>query len=78
MGVWKGQTGEAWKGSLRRPLYPDIVDLYRSFKGRQLITMAKDNWPFFEVKILENNTAVPGRGIDVNIINTLGHYLNFT
>ncbi|KAK4313216.1 hypothetical protein Pmani_015393 [Petrolisthes manimaculis] len=78
MGIWKDESGDGWSGSLHRPLFPDIVDLYLNFQGRQLVTMAKDNWPFFEVKILEDGTAVAGRGIDVNIISTLGHYLNFT
>ncbi|KAK4313223.1 hypothetical protein Pmani_015400 [Petrolisthes manimaculis] len=74
VGSWRGQS----TGSLSRPLFPDIVNLYRNFKGRQLVTAVVDYWPFFEVKTLDNGTAVAGKGIDVNTINTLGYYLNFT
>ncbi|KAK4313233.1 hypothetical protein Pmani_015410 [Petrolisthes manimaculis] len=78
VGMWTVQGGNIMKVSLRRPLFFDILQLYRNFHGRQLITMAVDNWPFFEVIILEDGTAVAGRGTDVNIINTLSSILNFT
>ncbi|KAK4313222.1 hypothetical protein Pmani_015399 [Petrolisthes manimaculis] len=74
VGTWRGQT----TGSLSRPLFPDILKLYRNFQGRQLVTAAVDYWPFFEVKLLENGTAVPGNGIDISILNTIGRNLNFT
>lgn len=71
-----------WKGggriTLRRPLFPDLVNSYRNFDGRQLVLSSLDNWPFFELKYLENATVVAERGIDVTIVKTLGYYLNFT
>lgn len=74
IGVWNSGV----RVSLRRPLFPDLVNLYRNFEGRQLVLSSLDNWPFFELKYLENDTVVAERGIDVAIVNTLGYYLNFT
>ncbi|KAK4313236.1 hypothetical protein Pmani_015413 [Petrolisthes manimaculis] len=78
VGVWTGRKGKVGKGRMNRPLYPDIVNHYRNFQGRNLISSAVDNWPFFGLKYLENDTVVSDRGIDINVINTLGYYLNFT
>ncbi|KAK4322295.1 hypothetical protein Pmani_006938, partial [Petrolisthes manimaculis] len=58
--------------------FPDLVNLYRNFQGRQLVVSALDNWPFFGLKYLKNGTVVIDSGIDINIMNNLGFYLNFT
>lgn len=76
--MWKGRGDDRKRRSLSHPLFPGIVNLYRNFQGRRLVTAAVNDWPFFGLKILENGTVIPDRGIDVNIINALGHYLNFT
>lgn len=78
MGVWKSGSGDRGRGSLQFPLFPDLENLYRNFQSRQLVTSAVDNWPFFELKSLENGTVVAVKGIDVTVISTLGNYLNFT
>ncbi|KAK4313226.1 hypothetical protein Pmani_015403 [Petrolisthes manimaculis] len=78
VGAWRGQNEDRRKGSLLRPLFPEIVNLYRDFQGRQLVTSAVDYWPFFELKVLENGTTIAWRGTDVHVINTLSSYLNFT
>ncbi|KAK4313243.1 hypothetical protein Pmani_015420 [Petrolisthes manimaculis] len=54
VGVW---NADRLKGSLRSALFPDIVNLYRNFHVRQLVTSALDDWPFFELNYLENNTV---------------------
>lgn len=76
--MWKSGSGDRGRGSLRFPLFPDIETLYRNFQGRQLVTSAVDNWPFFELNSLENGTVVAVKGIDVTVISTLANYLNFT
>ncbi|KAK4313215.1 hypothetical protein Pmani_015392 [Petrolisthes manimaculis] len=78
VGVWRAQAYDRRRSSLRHLLFPDIVNLYQNFQGRQLVTAAVDDWPFFGLKYLENGTVISDRGIDINIINTLGYYLNFT
>ncbi|KAK4312201.1 hypothetical protein Pmani_016354 [Petrolisthes manimaculis] len=59
---------------------PNLINQYRSFNGRTLKVSANDNWPFFGLKSLPGEAAgdVPDTGIDVQIINTLALYLNFT
>ncbi|KAK4313235.1 hypothetical protein Pmani_015412 [Petrolisthes manimaculis] len=74
IGVWNDRR----RVSLRQPLFPDVLNLYRNFEGRQLVLSSLNNWPFFVIKNLENATAVAVRGIDVSVINTLSYYLNFT
>lgn len=69
-----GQNGSR----LHHPLFPDIVNMYQDFLGRELVTAAVNRKPFFEVNVLNNGTTVSGRGIDVSIINALSNYLNFT
>ncbi|KAK4313214.1 hypothetical protein Pmani_015391 [Petrolisthes manimaculis] len=78
VGVWRGRSGEKGKNSLDHPHFPDLVNLYRNFQGRQLVVSALDNWPFFGLKYLDNGTVVIDSGIDISIMNTLGYYLNFT
>lgn len=77
MGVWKGHN-TAKMNNLGQHLFPDIVNLYRNFQGRQLLVSTVDNWPFYGLKYLKNGTVATDRGIDVNIMKVLGHYLNFT
>lgn len=78
VGMWrKGSGNQVW-GSLSRPVFPDIVDVYRNFQGRQLLVTSVDNWPFFELRYMENGTVAARSGIDVSVVNTLSYYLNFT
>ncbi|KAK4314826.1 hypothetical protein Pmani_013912 [Petrolisthes manimaculis] len=61
---------------------PNLLNQYRSFDGRILKVSANDNWPFFGLKSLPDGGDgagdEPDTGIDVQIINTLALYLNFT
>ncbi|KAK4313239.1 hypothetical protein Pmani_015416 [Petrolisthes manimaculis] len=78
VGVWRERNENRGRGSLRRPLFPGIVDMYRNFHGRQLVVSSVNNWPFFELRTLENGTVAAQSGIDVSVVSTLAYYLNFT
>ncbi|KAK4311516.1 hypothetical protein Pmani_016984 [Petrolisthes manimaculis] len=78
VGEWRGLE-ERGTSHLRRPLFPDVVSLYRNLHGRQVVLATLvDNWPFVEMTYLEDGMVVNERGIDVTVIKTLGYYLNFT
>lgn len=78
VGVWRRRIGDKENDNMNRLLFPDIVNLYRNFQDRHLVSAAVDNWPFFGLKHLDNGTVIGDKGIDISIINTLGYYLNFT
>ncbi|KAK4324548.1 hypothetical protein Pmani_004823 [Petrolisthes manimaculis] len=75
---WRG--GDQHQYTFTTSWVPNLINQYRSFDGRTLKVLAKDNLPFFGLKSLPGGAAgdVPDTGIDVQIINTLALYLNFT
>ena len=63
---------------LKEQIFPDLLELYSDFKGRVLtVSPTSNDWPFFEVKVLENGTKVPNTGIDVALTDCLAEFLNF-
>ncbi|XP_042234304.1 glutamate receptor ionotropic, delta-2-like [Homarus americanus] len=63
---------------VQEPLVPDPLKLYADMSGRQLIVTANNNWPFFGLKKLGDGEVEAETGIDIQIMNTLGQFLNFT
>lgn len=59
-------------------LFPDLLKVYRDFRGRQLVVATIDNWPFFKLRYTPNGDPEPDQGIDYNVINSISQYLNFT
>ncbi|XP_068247831.1 glutamate receptor ionotropic, delta-2-like [Palaemon carinicauda] len=64
--------------SLKRPLTPDLLEVYSDFRGRELKSAVVDNWPYFKITPLDENNALPHSGIDCNILNSMAVKLNFT
>ncbi|KAK7068643.1 hypothetical protein SK128_020811 [Halocaridina rubra] len=60
-------------------LLADLDWMYSDMGERELIVTANDNWPFFgKGRIDPDGTVRPHAGIDVSIVEALGHALNFT
>ncbi|XP_042223943.1 ionotropic receptor 40a-like [Homarus americanus] len=79
IGLWDDlRTSSGSKGHIFQPMFPDLDILYLDFMGREMTVAAVSNWPWFKLKYLEDGTPLPDAGIDVNVITTLSHKLNFT
>ncbi|KAK4319072.1 hypothetical protein Pmani_009966 [Petrolisthes manimaculis] len=78
VGKWRG--GDQHQYTFTTSWAPNLINQYRSFDGRTLKVSANDNWPYFGLKSLPGGAAgdVPDTGIDIQIINALALYLNFT
>ncbi|KAG7176561.1 putative iGluR-like protein, partial [Homarus americanus] len=63
---------------VQEPLVPDPLKLYSDMSGRQLIVTANNNWPFFGLDKFRDGKVQKKTGIDIEIMNTLGQFLNFT
>ncbi|XP_069164789.1 probable glutamate receptor [Procambarus clarkii] len=77
IGTWEVGPGGP-RGHLTEPLLPDPNTLYGNMGGRQLVVSANADWPFFGLKPLPGGGVQPDSGIDIQIMNTLGQFLNFT
>ncbi|XP_069193537.1 glutamate receptor ionotropic, delta-2-like [Procambarus clarkii] len=77
IGTWEVGPGGP-RGHLTEPLLPDPNTLYGNMGGRQLVVSANADWPFFGLKSLPGGGVQPDSGIDIQIMNTLGQFLNFT
>nr|XP_053630413.1 glutamate receptor ionotropic, delta-2-like [Cherax quadricarinatus] len=77
MGSWK-LTPSGATGRLDGSLVPDLKKRYENMRGRQLIVSANNNWPFFGLKYPPGGGVEADSGIDIQIMNTLGSFLNFT
>ena len=71
-------SGHVGRVRLTMPVVPDVLQQYNDFGGRELVVAAIDNWPYFVINTLQDGQRVADSGIDVQILTTLAHRLNFT
>ncbi|XP_071522288.1 probable glutamate receptor [Panulirus ornatus] len=65
-------------GQMNQPLVPDLYKRYENLEGREIVVAANDNLPFIGLRKLDDGRLVAHSGIDVEILNTLSQFLNFT